>query len=629
MKPKLFILSLVWILTTYTYGQDFIPFQVKAYQIAPDERISVSSEPDIHIAWGYCENDIVYSIGVGKEAQLSAAIYVPQVSLGIYQNAKIAGLRIGLTADGQNVSAFLKEGNDLEVPDKMSTTSVPLLGRGYHDILFRVPYQIIGDVIVGYTSTGTNQIGYDGAVAYRNANFLRYNNQWLSTYDSAVNGGWGSLCIQLLLTADQMPEREMGLESILNRTQEQNKPFVLRGVARNMTTYPVERYEISCKIDGGEEVTFELDSHLEINEADTFSVELPPLTRIGVSTLQVTLTKVNGEEDADNSNNTLTQTVNVIEEGCYFPQKVVVEEGTSIYCGFCPRGIVVMESMKLRYPDTFIGIAVHSEMMGNDPMVAYEYQNINAYFSDGLPCGIVNRKESLCGDPLFFEQYYEKEVQKLSMAKVTLLSVSDVKDDHIDVQVETTFNQNMSGRNYRLAFILLENNVTGFQQSNMYAGGNYGAMNGFEEMADYVSIPFNDVARGIWDYEGLENSIPANVEKKVPYDYSYQIPVSADVQDKRNLEVVAMLLDINSGEIIQADKLAVGQKAPTMVRQISSEMFGLYVENGTVKVHTQECVCLHIYTPDGLEVPNQRLSHGIYIVRATVKGKTYTKKMLI
>lgn len=627
MKTKLFIITILGTFTTLAYAQKLVEIPLNAYEMNIIKSESRAFDSEVYIPWGYCENNIVYAIGIGKEVELSAAIYVPQTSLGVYKKARVAGIRIGLADKASNISVFLKEGNDLEAPDKINTTGLSSLDRGFHNIMFRVPYQITGDIIVGYTSTGNNHIGYDGAVAYQNANYLRYNQQWATAYNSAVQQGWGSLCIQLLLTGDEMPEREMGIENILNKTQEQNKPFILQGVVRNLTNKPVENYEIACKINNATTVTQQFQVNLGTNEADTFAIEMNPMTEIGNNTIQASVTSVNGEKDSNEANNTIEQTINVIEEGCYFPQKVVIEEGTSTLCGYCPKGIIVMESMKLRYPETFIGIAVHSEMMGSDPMIASNYQDINQYWS-GLPSGIVNRKESLCGDPLYFEQYYESEVQKLSIAKVLLTSVSQPKENKITINVEITFNQNMNGNNYRLAFVLLENEVTGFAQSNYYSTGEYGAMGGFEHMPGQVYLTFNNVARGIWDFTGLQNSIPVNIEKKVTYKYSYQLTIPTDIRNQKNLEVVALLLDSNSGEIVQADKLAVGKEISAIIQEATSAQLNIYADNGTIKVQG-EYNKLGVYTIDGKEVPNQTLPHGIYIVKVIAKGKTYTKKILI
>lgn len=45
-------------------------------------------------------------------------------------------------------------------------------------------------------------------------------------------------------------------------------------------------------------------------------------------------------------------------------KKVWVEEATGTWCGWCPRGEVYMNYLYAKYPEHFVGIAVHQK----DPM---------------------------------------------------------------------------------------------------------------------------------------------------------------------------------------------------------------------------------------------------------------------
>ena len=65
--------------------------------------------------------------------------------------------------------------------------------------------------------------------------------------------------------------------------------------------------------------------------------------------------------------------------------KVVIEEGTGQWCGYCPMGILSFEYLKEIYPDQFIGIAVHN----NDNMMVDEY-DAGLHFSQ-FPLGYANR----------------------------------------------------------------------------------------------------------------------------------------------------------------------------------------------------------------------------------------------
>ena len=68
---------------------------------------SVQAE-GVYVPWGYCDDDVQFSIGRGQDETMSAAILINRDDMGDYKNADIMGLRIGLGADAKNVSVFIK-----------------------------------------------------------------------------------------------------------------------------------------------------------------------------------------------------------------------------------------------------------------------------------------------------------------------------------------------------------------------------------------------------------------------------------------------------------------------------------------------------------------------------------------
>lgn len=609
-------------------AQEYVVLPVKGFLLPTVQQKAKANNSDKYATWGYCEDNVVYSIGVNDEVQLSAAIFVPRSALGVYKNAKVAGVRIGLSAPCTDVSGFLIEGSDLTAKPKFTTSVAHSMNIGFNDLMFRVPYQIENDIIVGYTATGFNQIGFDGGTAVENANYLCINNEWGSTYKLSVKNGWGSVCIQLLLTGDKMPTCEMSMGDILTKDVEQNKDFELKGVVMNKTTTPVSNYEITCSFSDREPITEVIDHTILANASDTFSIAMSGIKKIGKMPMEIVISKVNGKDDENPANNTVVHSLNVVEEGCFFPQKVVIEEATSVACGFCPRGIVVMESMKKRFPDRFIGIGVHMDIMGPDPMIVQDYLELGYLLEKGLPNGIANRKSSLKGDPLFFESFYEKEIQQLAKANVVIKSVSEVQDKNIHIDVTTRYSQDYANAKFKLAFVLLENNVTGFKQTNYYSDGSYGSMGGFENLPKNAEITFNDVARGIWSFYGMDNSVPSELSKKVDYEYSYDMSVPVNIQDEKNLEVVVLLFDAESGNIVQADKMSVG-KSVSIQSAENDKNWNVFVENGKVAVEGDEYQNLKVYSLNGVQVQNDCLAKGIYIVQVFSKDKMYTQKIVV
>lgn len=71
-----------------------------------------------------------------------------------------------------------------------------------------------------------------------------------------------------------------------------------------------------------------------------------------------------------------------------YPRRMVMEEATATWCGWCPQGIVAIDGLKRDFPDNFLAIAIH----GNGDKMAYidEYGlQVNGY-----PSAFLNRQST-------------------------------------------------------------------------------------------------------------------------------------------------------------------------------------------------------------------------------------------
>ncbi|MDL2223038.1 Ig-like domain-containing protein [Bacteroidales bacterium OttesenSCG-928-M11] len=242
---------------------------------------------------------------------------------------------------------------------------------------------------------------------------------------------------------------------------------------------------------------------------------------------------------------------NVCKADTTFTRKVVVEEGTGTWCAWCVRGIVGMADMKTKYPNTFIGIAVHN----GDDMALSSYSS--SLGLSGYPQCNINRKHKQA-NPEFssLESFYKTLVATEAPAKVELSATYNIEKDQIEVETTTTFGYTSSNVNCRLTYAVVENKVTSAnKQSNAYSGGYYGKMGGWENLGSSVETLFDDVARSISpSYTGLSNSIPASVTENTPLTHNYSFAMPSMIQNVSQVEVIVMLLDVATGEIINADK---------------------------------------------------------------------------
>lgn len=599
----------------------------------------MEEEPSEYVTWGYCDNNIQYSIGVNEEYTMSSAILINRDDMKDFKDAEIVGIRIGVADLSKNVSVFMKTGNadniSFELPDVVKKNAGNK-SMGFHDILFDSPKKVTDQyIIAGYTATGKNNIGYDGGTTHADACYVCIDNEWGSLYETASQNNWGSVCIQILLSGENLPEREMKMEKIITKNVEQNQPFTLSGIVSNLTTTPVNNYEISYSFNNGQSYTQSIDCDINALEADTFNIEIKePLTKIGSNAVMVKIETVNGGDDTDITNNAIVHPINCIEEGCYYPRTIVMEESTSVYCGYCPKGIVVMRSWKQRFPDQFIGIAIHSSSMGSDPMVVYDYdEDINGiYKSEGLPNCIINRLYEYQGDPILMEIELEEILEKFTMAdaKIWFESVSDLENNQITAKVKAKFAKSYNDANYRIAFVLLENQVEStVGQLNYFSGSGDSGMGGFENLPQLVDMPFDDVARGIWDFDGIGGSLPETIVKKEVYEYEATLDLTeknALVQKKENLEVVAMIIDFYTGEIVNAAKISL--KNGSGIENTAEENLVIYAEDNKVNVKGQYDK-IEVFGLNGMKVNNENLERGVYLVKVTTGNNIVVRKVSV
>lgn len=248
-----------------------------------------------------------------------------------------------------------------------------------------------------------------------------------------------------------------------------------------------------------------------------------------------------------------------------FHKNIVVEEATGMWCTYCPSGIVAMERLEEKYPDTFIGLALHyNDQLGVDDYV------LGLSFPSGFPTGWINRRYYT--DPMVeieengvkkytmlnggFETYYLEEMALPAVAEIDVVAKQEGKDYR--VMSTLCFAMDDVDADYRIAYAIIENDVTGngYYQVNGYSGQDVD-MGGFEDLpATIYDIEFQHVVRAIYDdYQGVAGSVPTEISGGEKYTHEYLVELPSTVGDAKNVEVVAMLIDMKTDAIINADKV--------------------------------------------------------------------------
>jgi thiol-disulfide isomerase/thioredoxin len=257
----------------------------------------------------------------------------------------------------------------------------------------------------------------------------------------------------------------------------------------------------------------------------------------GVNNVSVTIGNVNGAADADLTNNNSNETVTgvVVNKD----KKVVAEEGTGTWCGWCPRGAVYMDYMAEEYPTNFIGIAVHNGT--NDPMKDATYDTGMGGLISGYPSGAVDRIAADV-DPSTFETEYLNRISLDPGVTLDVATTFDATTRVATIFITANFTQAMTGE-YRFNAVVVEDSVhgtaAGYAQTNYYAGGGNGPMGGFENLASPVpaaQMNFNHVGRTILGgFNGTASSItsPIAAGSTQTYLYTYTVPAAYNINQMK------------------------------------------------------------------------------------------------
>ncbi len=316
---------------------------------------------------------------------------------------------------------------------------------------------------------------------------------------------------------------------------------------------PVSHFTLTLDCDG-ERFTQTFDTLVVAGSPLTLSLAHRPIVDRN-QTLRYTITA-----QADGSTSAVSDSVACLVKG------VLAEDYTGTWCQYCPKGMVALDSMSRKYPDNFVGVAVHcSDVMACDDYASAIHQ---VYSPSGYPSVMMNRN-SLCvfdPRPAMVEAYFKALVQDDPVAGIDADATLNDATGLIDVNTTLWFADIHSAADYRLAFVLVEDSVhcpgdSRYDQSNAYAGGAHGEMGGYENLP--ATIPsdqmyFNGVARGFYDdFSGVEGSVPSAVSARQPIGYSCSIAVPDGVLVPSHMGVIVLLTD-GDGQVVNAMKMAVG-----------------------------------------------------------------------
>lgn len=503
--------------------------------------------------------------------------------LAPYYGKKIAGVRFNLgqgeTANGvfvQNLKIAdgqITEATSLVSSDESVTSAAGAKNTGeWHEVMFDQKVELNSSfegLFVGYNykqKSNNYPIGVSSKVEgpfYIYANIPASKGGNGEDWYQINSGGYG-LSIQLIVEGDFAPNAVRPLdfgEFTVVKGKSKNVAVSLWNIGSKLTSI-----DYTIALDGKTGAEQHLDFGKDFGLGGTHSVEIPfaAASELGASTVTLTITKVNGEENAC-VKNSATGTLYTVERE--FVKRSVVEQFTGTGCGNCPSGHVAMHNMHNLYGDQFIGIALH-QFNASDPMYNASY---DLGFT-GAPQCMVNRSSGVLAPYEQMPEVLKASLDEIALTDVTVTGTFAEEDTKVNATASV---ESLVAGDYNIAFMLTADGLTGttksWKQSNYFCKGG-GRYNSQASMPDdlkflwdmgssYVET-YNDVLIAS-SYVSSNNkaTLPTLVANgTVSSEYTMKMPTKVALKKALKLDqiyVVALLLDKKTGAIVNAGRARV------------------------------------------------------------------------
>jgi thiol-disulfide isomerase/thioredoxin len=233
-----------------------------------------------------------------------------------------------------------------------------------------------------------------------------------------------------------------------------------------------------------------------------------------------------------------------------FVHKVIVEDYTATWCGWCPRIIDYLEKYKLN--ENFIPIAIHS---GDSMKSTYAYNLSDNFSVTGLPTAIINRvasKKWNGQDP----KIYIKEKAPLAIALRTSVDGNNAK---IDLKLFFDKEYKFTSR-LKVIIMLLEDDIIANQENYLSGRSGYESTMFYDKPHTVKDFHHNHVLR-VMATNVMGDFIPDEfVTSRSEYKKSYTLDISN--YQAKNCHIVAFIDQDDSQKklgVLNAQRVKLGE----------------------------------------------------------------------
>ncbi|GEM_PF-599223 len=319
--------------------------------------------------WGYWSNESFDDIDAEdriKELGLQEDTYDFDICMKVPGLGKLKGstiqainVPVNHVSELSNYKVYIMDKDMTTILQTQSVSTSSMEEYSYCTVKLSKPFTITDDVYVGTQFRGKSINGgesIDAMLIDKGANqpgsfYWNQKGKWLD-----FSTTYGSLLFQL-----QVTDAKIGANS---------------AYFGNFTEFTLPNQDCVYNVDvfaDGEVNVEDIQYTLTVgDETDTYFTEVPITAGVNSSnkveisftspsepgdyTVDLAITKVNGEDNVLKDNITKLKFTNVTKK---VQRRTVMEEFTGCWCGYCPRGFAGIKTLYNYYPEKFIAISVH------------------------------------------------------------------------------------------------------------------------------------------------------------------------------------------------------------------------------------------------------------------------------
>jgi len=377
-----------------------VRFEYKDPNAQPAEMASLILGP--YTSDAVAEGDA--GLGLNINSTLGMAALLPCEDFMMFDGGKVTKMRVGLANSAEITRVFISGFDGQNIVELMSQ-EVSLNAAGWNEVELNEPLTLdmsaYSELLIGYDYTQVSgqypiSVVQEGATIYDGITYGPLGQNGATGWFNIGLSSYGNLSVQCVVESDKYPEKDLGLGNLLTDLNWYKSGSDLKYSfnVQNMGLGMVSASTYTVEID--DEAVGTLSSDIAVGSQETKeisgSLTLPATLLSGEHKLSLLLTGVDGAAPAGNIDNDGVSTKFKVYDQSVARQKNLLEQFTSQYCTYCPRGVTFFSDL-IGQRDDIAWVSVHGDMSSGSDVFTIAAGDTISYYEGvtGFPTASFNR----------------------------------------------------------------------------------------------------------------------------------------------------------------------------------------------------------------------------------------------